>query len=161
MIRGISVLMCLLCVCTACSPSVTPVVDGFRCQAHIVYDGTDYVGTLDRTDPTAAELTLSEPLTMNGLSMRWDGTAVSVRYLGMELTLREEELPIGAVIRVLCDTLDQAVTTERFQGTSRIEGESACGPFALTLDETNGLPLCLEVPTIGFEVTFSSWEVSA
>ncbi len=135
-------------------------VSGFRCQAQIEYGGATYVGVFDRPDPSSAVLTLSEPVAMSGLVMRWDGSSVHVQYLGMELSVNEAELPVGAVIRVLCDTLDACVQGEREPSASRIEGDSACGRFTVTLDDKSGRPCRMDIPAIDFSVTFSAWETS-
>lgn len=158
MARWVSLVLAVCLICTGCAaPNTAPVVSGFRCQADITYGGASYAGVLDRTDPATATLTLHEPVAMSGLVMQWDGQAVHVQYMGMNMTVDEAELPVGAVIRVLCDTLDACAQGNVTSAT--VEGESACGPYTLCMDASSGLPLELRLPLLDLTVTFSAWEL--
>ncbi len=158
MLRVVSVLTVLALLVSGCASSaVEPVVSGFRCRADVVYGDSAYVGTLDRTQEQEATLTLSEPPGMNGVTMRLQNGQVTVGYAGIEMAVGEDEMPVGSLIGVLCDTLDSCVNGTA--GGSTVDGVCACGPYSLTVDEASGLPVSLTVPSLDLHVTFSCWEL--
>lgn len=158
MIRVMSVLVSLVLLMSGCAASVKePVVSGFRCRADMTYGDSVYVGTLDRTTEQEATLTLSEPPGLNGVVMRLCNGQVTVGYAGMQMTVSENEMPVGALIGVLCDALDACVNGT-VEGNT-VEGTCACGPYCLTLDHASGLPVSLVVPSLALQVDFSCWEL--
>ncbi len=142
---------------TACAkPPVTPVTDGFRCRVSLDYGGALYEATLDRLAESQATLTLTKPEALKGLTMAWDGQAVSMTYAGMTMSFEDASLPVGAAVKILYRTLDAC--RESAQANSVYEGTVDGVPYTVSFDDRTGLPLSLSVPSIPIHAAFSEWE---
>lgn len=158
--RVLSVLVLSVILLTGCGKAASPpVTDGFRCAVTLRYDETVYEGTLERQTAQSGTLVLTAPLAVEGLTMTWTGEEVTLSYGGMELKLNEEQLPVGAAIKVMCRALDSCAERVQKEGAAAdMSGELAGTPFTMAFDTDNGYPLSLELPSVPLVVTFSAWE---
>jgi len=156
--RGMMLLAlgCVFLLLVSCGkPAVEPVTDGFRCTVRLVYGSSEYIGTLDRSDPTTGSLTIHKPASLEGTTMTWDGDDVTVSYKHMTVTFAEGTLPVGAAVKALWKTLDSCRSSS--ENTTVVEGMVDGIGYTVTFDDTSGLPLTMAVPSVPLNVSFSDW----
>ncbi len=160
MARWIAVLVCLVLL-TSCAPSTpTPVADSFRCRVNITYDDLNAVAVLDRTQAGVTELTFSHPQEINGFIMKCNGEELTMEYRGISLSLAEDTVPVGAVVKAIGYTLDEVLLKKSERPSSVINGECAMGEYVLRIDESTGYPLSLEMPSLALKTEFFEWETT-
>lgn len=161
--RWCFVLVTMVLLLTSCkvTTQTPPVGDGFRCSVGIRYDGTEVSGVLDRTQQDNTTLTVTQPQEIEGLTMAWDGQALTLSYAGLSLDVEAERVPAGAAVGVLCDVLDLAVKqSAQGDNSAVINGNSTCGEYEIQFDSETGYPLSLEVPALDLSVSFADWEAN-
>ncbi len=146
-----------LCLSSCGKTPTPPTTDGFQCTVSLDYGGAVYTGTLDRLDPSCASLTVTEPETLDGLSMTWDGQTVAVTYAGMSMSFDGDALPVGAAVKGLCRALDACRDRDTFNTV--YDGAMDGVPFTVTFDDVSGMPLTMDVPSIPLRAVFSGWTV--
>jgi len=142
----------MLFLCSCASPPAKAVTDGFRCHVQINYDSVHVEATLERSADARTVLTVHEPSQLNGLILSLVDDRVTVSYGGFETSFSEDYVAASAV-QAIGEALDACASDAR--GT--VKGETALGDYILTTDEKNGMPLTLELPTLGFSAVFSEW----
>ena len=82
----LALLMALL-LCTACNSQnknpEKPVTTGFACDVDMTYQDMRVKGHLTRMSAGTLKMEFTEPATLNGMSMEWDGETISVKYAGL------------------------------------------------------------------------------
>ncbi len=136
--------------------TTTPVTDGFTCHAAIQYREMAVEGTLASTQDGKLTLAFSLPKSLQGVTLGFDGTEMTMELGGMSLTLPTEKVPESALIRCLLGVLTAAhpkgsVTEEGYVISGEAEGKA----YALVCDPTSGLPLSLSVPEEELEAVFT------
>ena len=136
--------------------STTPVTDGFTCHTTIQYREMAVEGDLTCSEAGQMTLAFTLPKSLQGVTLGWDGTAMSMELGGMRMDLPTDKVPQGALIRCLLQVLtaahpDGTVTDEGYV----ISGETEGVAYALVCDPTSGLPRTLSVPQEELEATFA------
>lgn len=150
---------------TACSGkeggSEAPVTSGFQCDVDVAYRDMQVKGHLSR--PTAGTLLLdvTEPATLNGMSMEWNGENVTVKLHGLKFDVNPSAIPQSALGKGILDALDAAVSLHE-NGTVSDEGmttkgQSVSGEFELLSDPETGKLLSLSVPSLEMNAVFSNF----
>ena len=111
------------------------------------------------------EAEFTEPPTLSGVILAFDGDSVTANYKGLEFTVPKSALPAKNMLCLMTDALDQTaaseqlICTEQEDGTWSYAAECAGGSFTLTFSES-GEPLIFEIPSQPLKVTFTGYTVS-
>ena len=148
----------LLCLC-GCGKQTTidPITDGFTAQAAIQYKGMDVQGQFSCSTDGRVTMTFSQPKSLDGVTLGWNGNEMQMRLGGMTITVAEDSMPDGGLIRCLTRVLS---TVEPKQGKKDgadyvISGDAEGTAYTLVCDATTGLPKTLSVPDEELTATFS------
>ena len=112
------------------------------------------------------EAEFSEPATLSGVILTFDGDAVTASYKGLEFSVPKSALPAKNMLVLMTDALDQTAAAEqpvcsgKEDGTWCYAAECAGGSFTVTFAES-GEPLSFELPAQPLKVTFSAYTVTA
>ena len=144
------------------SKPTAPVTTGFSCTATADYNGLALKGTLTRRIASTLTLTLDEPATLKGLTLRWEEDALTAELHGITATLDPSQLPQAGAIPLLLRTLDAAATLtdggERTADGLTFRGETDFGSYTLVSDPETGNLLTLDIPSAPLTVTFSDFQ---
>lgn len=162
--RAVAILLAAACLpvlggCNQSDPT-PPQTTGFSCEITAVCDDLTVQGTLSRPTAEQLSLTVTQPETLSGLALAWDGTALSARWHGLSVPLDRELLPDTSLIEGLISSLDAALGaagtgTVTEEGTV-IEGQAGGHPFCLIADPATGMLRSLDIPDLDIAVTFES-----
>ena len=104
------VLLMALLLCTACNSQnknpEKPVTTGFACDVDMTYQDMRVKGHLTRMSAGTLKMEFTEPATLNGMSMEWDGETISVKYAGLSFGVDPAAVPESALGKGLLDALD-------------------------------------------------------
>lgn len=148
----------LLCLC-GCGKQTTidPITDGFTAQAAIQYKGMDVQGQFSCSTDGRVTMTFSQPKSLDGVTLGWNGNEMQMRLGGMTITVAEDSMSDGGLIRCLTRVLS---TVEPKQGKKDgadyvISGDAEGTAYTLVCDAATGLPKTLSVPDEELTATFS------
>ena len=153
-----ALLVCLSgCGSTHPDNTVHPVTTGFSCDTTIHYHEMELQGTLTRDAGGALTLSFSMPKTLDGVSIGWDGTAMSMELGGMRIAVPTDKVPQGALVQRLLQVLaaehgDGTVTEEGYVISGDVGGDA----YTLVCDPDTGLPDTLSLPAEELEATFTN-----
>ncbi|HIW74518.1 MAG TPA: hypothetical protein H9684_09350 [Firmicutes bacterium] len=156
-------LLCLLA--PSCSPAQKepeePVTAGFECDLDVQYRDMEVKGHLTRRTAGSLLLELTEPSTLNGLSMEWDGEKVVLKLHELSFDVDPAVLPESALGQGLLSALDAAVgqredRTRTGEGLAT-SGSITQGEFTLVSDPDTGALLSLQIPAMELSAQFSNF----
>ena len=157
-------LIVLLVGCSRINPPETPISTCFKCDAEIQYKDMSIKGHITRVSAGTLKVELTEPASLNGMSMEWDGETISVELYGMTFNVDPSTIPTSGLGESILDALD---TTMRTKGNSTLTDEglktSATGQngdFVVLSDPSTGSLISLTIPTINLSASFSNFAVS-
>ena len=147
-----------LCLC-GCgkSGSIQPITDGFGAQTTIRYKEMDVEGQFSCSADGRVNMVFSLPKSLDGVTLGWTGSEMQMGLGGMTITVAEDSMPDGGLIRCLTRVLAsvQPKDGER-EGTDYvITGMAGDTAYTLVCDAETGHPKTLSVPDEPLEVTFS------
>ncbi|MBR5524787.1 MAG: hypothetical protein IKU51_05945 [Clostridia bacterium] len=138
----------------------TPVTDRFSCVAQIAYGEMEAVARLRHTAEGKLTATFSEPKSLSGVTVGWDGEGMTLELGGMSLAIPQEKVPQSALVACLMQVLEASHPAgSRTEDGYVIEGEAEGMAYTLVCDPDTGLPRSLSVPEQELEATFT--EVTA
>ena len=158
-----------LVACSACSPGKSeteePVTSGFECDLDVQYQDMNVKGHLTRHTAGTLLLELTEPSTLNGLSMEWDGENIALKLHGLSFDVNPSALPESGLGKGILSALDAAIgqrenRAEVSEGIAT-SGSIAQGEFTLVSDPETGNLLSLEIPSMELSATFSNFAVNS
>ena len=139
-----------------------PVTTGFSCRVTADYNGMAVEGQMVRHLADDLTLTLTEPDTLNGLTLTLDGDTLTAVWHGVTATVDPAQLPQAGALPLLLRTLDAAATlTDGGEHTAdglKFTGETDLGSYTLLSDPETGNLLTLEIPAAELTVTFSDFQ---
>lgn len=148
----------LLCLC-GCGKQTTidPITDGFTAQAAIEYKGMDVQGQFSCSTDGRVTMVFSQPKSLDGVTLGWNGSEMQMRLGGMTITVAEDSMPDGGLIRCLTRVLSSVKPKEgEVDGTDYVIcGEAEGTAYTLVCDAETGLPKSLSVPDEELTATFS------
>lgn len=156
-----------LLLCAGCSshPAAQepPAVTGFSCDADVSYQDMHVKGKLTRMEEGSLTLALTEPETLDGLTMKWNGEAISFELYGMSFGVDPEAIPESALGQSIVNALDaveqsEAAASTAEDGSAVVSGSSVSGEFELTFDPDSGQLLSLRFPDLDMNATFSNFQ---
>ena len=160
--------LCFLCtalVLSACSSKKNgaeePVTAGFECDMDVQYRDMEVKGHLTRQTAGTLLLEVTEPATLNGLSMEWDGENVQLRLHGLSFDVDPSAIPQSALGKGILGALDTALglhedRTVTEEGVST-KGSTLDGEFTLVSDPETGNLLSLTIPSLELTAQFSNF----
>ena len=148
----------LLCLC-GCGKKTTiePITDGFTAQATIRYKEMDVKGQVSCSTDGRVTMVFTEPKSLDGVTLGWNGTQMQMQLGGMSIEVAEERMPDGGLIRCLVQVLSDVEAKKGKQdgGDYVINGEAEGKAYTLICDAKTGLPKSLSVPDESLTATFS------
>ena len=153
---------------SACSPggkeAQEPVTAGFECDIAVQYQEMDVKGHLTRRTAGSLVLEITEPSTLNGLSIEWDGEGITMKIHGLAFDIDPSALPESALGQGLLSALD-ATVGQREERTQTQEGLATSGSitqgeFTLVSDPETGSLLSLSIPAMGLTAEFSNFTLT-
>lgn len=148
----------LLCLCGCGKKStIQPITDGFTAQATIRYKEMDVAGQFSCSADGRVNMVFSLPKSLDGVTLGWNGSEMQMRLGGMTITVSEDSMPDGGLIRCLTRVLAAVEPSGGKKEGERyiIDGDVGGTAYTLVCDVTTGFPLSLSVPDEQLEVTFS------
>lgn len=150
--------LAFLCLC-GCgkSGSVQPITDGFSAATTIRYKEMDVQGQFSCSADGRVNMVFSLPKTLDGVTLGWTGSEMQMRLGGMSITVSEDSMPDGGLIRCLTRVLAAVKPKDgKRDGTDYvITGTAGDTAYTLVCDAATGHPKTLSVPDEQLEVTFS------
>ncbi len=136
--------------------AATPVTAGFTCEVGIAYRGMNLKGQLSRAQDGRLLVTLSEPPSLGGMAISWDGEEMAMELGGLQIPVKAENVPQSALIKSLLSVL----TTEPTDGELADEGYTVQGEvdgkaYTIVCAPDTGLIRSLSVPDDELTVTFN------
>lgn len=104
----------------------------------MTYQDMRVKGHLTRMSAGTLKMEFTEPATLNGMSMEWDGETISVKYAGLSFGVDPAAVPESALGKGLLDALDagfrsggegQMTDKGRLSPVSRSTASSRCCPI--------------------------------
>ena len=157
-VRLAAVLAALLCLCGCGKKStIQPITDGFTAQATIRYKEMDVAGQLSCSADGRVNMVFTLPKSLDGVTLGWNGSEMQMRLGGMTITVSEDSMPDGGLIRCLTRVLAAVEPSDgKKEGEHYvIDGDVGGTAYTLVCDAVSGFPLSLSVPDEQLEVTFS------
>ena len=160
LIVSLTAMLAALCLalagCGAVGQTAPPVTEDFTCRVAVSYHGMALTGQLSRTVDGKLLMTFSEPASLSGVAIGWDGKTMSMELAGMSIGVDADKVPQGAliksVLRVLTADLPQGTASE--EGTV-FSGEVDGTAYTFVCAPDTGLPLSLSVPEEELTVVFT------
>lgn len=154
----LAAVLCAALLLTGCGtpPPTPPVTDGFTCHTMLQYREMTVEGTLVCCSDGGASLAFELPKSLQGVTLGWDGSGMRMQLGGMSVSVPEEKVPEGALIRRLLAVLTAShpggsLTEEGYIINGEVEGVA----YTLVCDPATGLPLSLSVPQEELEAVFT------
>lgn len=150
--------LAFLCLC-GCGKKGTmqPITDGFTAQTTIRYKDMDVQGQFSCSADGRVNMVFSLPKSLDGVALGWTGSEMQMRLGGMTITVSEDSMPDGGLIRCLTRVLAAVKPQDgKREGTDYvISGTAGDTAYTLVCDAETGHPKTLSVPDEQLEVTFS------
>ena len=145
-----------LCGCKT-EPAIDPITDGFAAQADIRYKEMDVKGQFSCSSDGRVNMEFSQPKSLDGVTLGFDGTSMQMKLGDMTISVAEDSMPDGGLIRRLSQVLAavQPQEGQKKDGDYVITGTAEGVSYTLVCDAATGLPKSLSVPDEQLEVTFS------
>ena len=156
----LTLLLCL-CGCSRMGKKAVqePVTTNFSCDVDVQYGDMTVKGHLTRSTAGTLCLEITEPATLNGMTMDWNGTDVSIKLHGLTFRVDPETLPQGALGKGLLNALDAALGIKDGQLTETgwsTKGEVGGNAFEIFSDPQSGKMLSVSIPSMQLKATFSN-----
>ena len=159
-------LLTAVLICTACNSSPhepeKPVTTGFACDVDMTYQDMRIKGRLTRESAGTLQLAFSEPASLEGMSMQWDGETVTMKMGGISFGVDPADIPQSALGKGLLDALDAGFrsggdgqVTEKGLATT---GDSVNGQFEILSDPESGQLLSMRIPELNIAASFSNFK---
>lgn len=142
----------------------SPVADeAYSVQAEMTYgDGDQAVLLLTRSGAEQWEAAFSDPPTLAGVTLSFDGNAVAASYKGLAFTVPKSALPAKNMLVLTTEVLDslegtsELPCTAKEDGTWITEGNCGGGEYSLIFTE-NGTPAELDIPSQPLHIVFTDY----
>lgn len=145
----------LMAGCDA-SSSVEPITSGFTCHTAMQYRDMVVEGELICSTDGRATLAFTLPKSLQGVTLGWDGSGMTMELGGMRMTVPTEKVPESALIRCLLKVLAATHPTGDLTDDGYvIHGQMEYLTYTLVCDPTSGLPLSLSIPDEPLEAVFT------
>lgn len=136
--------------------AATPVTAGFTCEVSIDYREMDLKGQLSRTQDGWLLVTLSEPPSLSGMAISWDGEEMAMELGGLRVPVNAENVPQGALVKSLLAVLTASPSAGELTDAGYVvQGEVDGKAYTVVCAPDTGLIRSLSVPDDELTVTFN------
>lgn len=165
LILPLTSLVILLTSCGTVGESQTDTKDvltePFTCTANITTANVDAVGVLTRKDVGNWSIEFSEPSTLSGVTLTFDGVTSEASYKGLTYSMPKDAVPINSTLLCLATAIDEISTNEETSATAKdgsltFKGSVDGGEYILTVDETTGDLTSFIMDNLELTMTFSN-----
>lgn len=134
----------------------------FDAKATIRMEDLVLTADINRTAPGQLTLAVTEPAALSGMQFAYDGTDITVSYLGLSVRLNDDSVLVTSLVRMIVDAIDKAssqsgVNVSIDGETLLVSGESASGDFDIRLNPEDGSIASLHLPELDFECRFDDF----
>lgn len=157
-------LIALLCVFSIClmgcdntqEEDFIPVTAGFSCRFTVDYRELALQGELKRFSSGKLVLTFSQPQSLDGVTIGWDGENMSMELAGMSVSVSPDKVPESALIKSLLGVLQAKPDNVMLTDEGYVmEGNVENFAYTLVCDGQTGLPISLSMPENELMAVFS------
>ena len=136
----------------------------FSCTANIVTPDIEAIGTLSHEGLGSWNIEFSEPSTLSGVQLIFDGINSETSYKGLSFSMPKDAVPINSILLCLANAIDEISTNEENSATSKdntltFKGSTDCGDYILTVDENTGNLNTFQMDNLELTITFSDFKV--
>ena len=104
--RMAAIAAAFLCLCGCGTKSrIDPITDGFTAAATIRYKEMDVAGQFSCSSDGRVNMVFTLPKSLDGVTLGWNGSEMQMRLGGMTITVSEDSMPDGGLIRCLTRVL--------------------------------------------------------
>lgn len=157
-------LMLTVCACAKQKKSEQPVTIGFECDVDVQYGDMNVKGHLTRSSAGTLHMDVTEPKSLNGLSMEWDGSNITLKLHGFSFGVNPDTVPQSGLIKSMLEAFDSTVGSRDSGKVTKdgllTVGQSASGEFEILSDPDNGNLLSLKIPSAELTATFSNFKAT-
>lgn len=169
--KRILLLTSLLVFLTSCesvgSEKATPkdiLTEPFSCTANIVTSDVEAVGTLSHEGIGSWNVEFSEPSTLSGVKLTFDGVNSEASYKGLSFSMPKDAVPISSILLCLSNAVDEISSSEESTATAKdgiltFKGSADCGDYILTVNEKTGSLDTFQMDNLNLIITFSDFKV--
>ncbi|MEE1239123.1 MAG: hypothetical protein UHO61_04285 [Acutalibacteraceae bacterium] len=148
-----------LCACGESKVNITPVTSGISFTAELTYYNECYEADVTVAKNGAADMEITSPDTIKGLTFHFGNDNVSAEYKGLEYKTDFSSMPecmcCAKLYEILRDTLKEYISVTSEGDSYCIFRESSDISYKLYLGAT-GLPISAEEKNSGFTVNFKN-----
>ena len=132
----------------------------FTCTANIVTDELSAIGTLSRHGYENWDIEFSEPATLSGVMISFDGVNSEASYKGLSFSMPKSAVPVNSMLLCLATAVDEISSSEEkdcssSEGLLTFKGSTDCGDYILTVNEDTGDIAMFEMKNLNLVITFS------
>ncbi len=136
--------------------TATPVTEGFTCEVSITYRDMELKGQLSRTQEGRLLVTLSEPPSLSGIAISWDGEEMAMELGGLRVPVDAANVPQGALVKCLLSVLSAKPSDARMvDGEYTVQGDVDGKAYTIICEPDTGLIRSLTIPDDELTVMFS------
>lgn len=124
----------------------------------------DLVMTADinKTSADALTMIIEEPKTLSGMKFSYDGTDITVSYMGLSIKLDENSKLVSSAANLIVGALNKAASPSGIdvrlqEGALLVSGKSDDGDFSIKLDKANGSIVSIALPELDFTCNFDDF----
>ena len=152
------ILLCVLCACSG-ERAVSAQMRSISFTAAISFEEELFECDVTVDKNGDCSMKLRTPTELTGLEFKCTATEFTASFLGLTYSPRIEDLPSGAVVKILYELISDAALTKRLpesrDGNYLLCGSTELYGYSLTL-APSGLPICAEIPDIGMKIDFKN-----
>jgi hypothetical protein len=132
----------------------------FTCTANITTEDLTAVGKLSRCGVESWEIEFSEPATLSGVMLTFDGVNSEASYKGLSFSIPKSAVPVNSMLLCLATAVDEISTSEEKDCTSSegfftFKGSTDCGDYVLNVKEDTGDIATFSMKNLGLNIVFS------
>jgi len=159
-----SLTLFLLTSCNAPGSETVQVKDifsePFTSTATIVTDDLEATGQLSRYGMENWDIEFSEPSSLSGVTLIFDGTNSEASYKGLSFSMPKSAVPVNSMLLCLATAVDEiSASTEKNctsnDGVLTFKGSTDCGDYILTVDEGTGNLTEFQMKNLNLVMTFT------
>lgn len=139
------------------------VTNGFEANISVNYQDNNYEAKITRTTPGQSKIEMTKPLLLKSMTFEWNGTEITMSYLGMKQSVSPSSLPNAAFGDAIVKVLDavsrvNGLDVKKDANSLLIKGSTDAGPFVLSVNKDTGDIASLSLPSINLTVTFKDFK---
>jgi hypothetical protein len=132
----------------------------FTCTANITTEDLTAVGKLSRYGVESWEIEFSEPETLSGVTLTFDGVNSEASYKGLSFSMPKSAVPVNSMLLCLATAVDEISTSDEKECTSSegfftFKGSTDCGDYILNVKEDTGNIATFSMKNLGLNIVFS------